>query len=267
MNPGSWMPRGASVASSTAELVVEVPHRQARRVDLEVEQRPVRVCHPTIVATSRTLRCVGFTRAELESFRDATVPDLIGPGLKLLFVGINPGPLDRGDADPLRPPRQPLLPGAAAGRRDRARDRPRHRHVRRRPRAPRRPRHRHHQPRAARHGEGVRADGSRAARGRRAAAPHGSRAPAAGRRRRRHHRLSSRVRIEDASNPAGSPSRSRAPSCGWSRTRAASTPTRRSRRWPPPTEPQPLPPACSDAGWCRRSVAATRDEARQQIRT
>ncbi|MGE3194860.1 MAG: mismatch-specific DNA-glycosylase [Microbacteriaceae bacterium] len=34
---------------------------------------------------------MGFTRAELESFRDATVPDLVGPGLKLLFVGINPG--------------------------------------------------------------------------------------------------------------------------------------------------------------------------------
>jgi len=34
---------------------------------------------------------MGFTRAELESFRDATVPDLIGPDLKLLFVGINPG--------------------------------------------------------------------------------------------------------------------------------------------------------------------------------
>jgi TDG/mug DNA glycosylase family protein len=33
----------------------------------------------------------GFTRAELESFRGATVPDLVGPGLKLLFVGINPG--------------------------------------------------------------------------------------------------------------------------------------------------------------------------------
>ncbi|MET0145981.1 MAG: mismatch-specific DNA-glycosylase [Ilumatobacteraceae bacterium] len=33
----------------------------------------------------------GFTRAELESFRDATVPDLVGPGLRLLFVGINPG--------------------------------------------------------------------------------------------------------------------------------------------------------------------------------
>jgi double-stranded uracil-DNA glycosylase len=34
---------------------------------------------------------MGFTRAELESFRDVTVPDLVGPGLKLLFVGINPG--------------------------------------------------------------------------------------------------------------------------------------------------------------------------------
>jgi TDG/mug DNA glycosylase family protein len=32
-----------------------------------------------------------FTRAELESYRDAEVPDLIGPRLKLLFVGINPG--------------------------------------------------------------------------------------------------------------------------------------------------------------------------------
>ena len=32
-----------------------------------------------------------FTRAELESFQDAVVPDLLGPGLRLLFVGINPG--------------------------------------------------------------------------------------------------------------------------------------------------------------------------------
>lgn len=32
-----------------------------------------------------------FSRDELESFRDATVPDLVGPGLRLLFVGINPG--------------------------------------------------------------------------------------------------------------------------------------------------------------------------------
>jgi TDG/mug DNA glycosylase family protein len=34
---------------------------------------------------------MGFTRAELERFRGATVPDLVGPGLRLLFVGINPG--------------------------------------------------------------------------------------------------------------------------------------------------------------------------------
>lgn len=32
-----------------------------------------------------------FTRAELEAYRDAEVPDLVGPGLRLLFVGINPG--------------------------------------------------------------------------------------------------------------------------------------------------------------------------------
>jgi double-stranded uracil-DNA glycosylase len=34
---------------------------------------------------------VGFTQAELQTFRNASVPDLAGPGLKLLFVGINPG--------------------------------------------------------------------------------------------------------------------------------------------------------------------------------
>jgi TDG/mug DNA glycosylase family protein len=34
---------------------------------------------------------VGFTRAELETFRGQEVDDLIGPNLKLLFVGINPG--------------------------------------------------------------------------------------------------------------------------------------------------------------------------------
>lgn len=34
---------------------------------------------------------MGFTRAELESFRGSSVPDLVGPGLSLLFVGINPG--------------------------------------------------------------------------------------------------------------------------------------------------------------------------------
>jgi double-stranded uracil-DNA glycosylase len=34
---------------------------------------------------------VGFTKDQLEQFRDATVPDLLGPECKLLFVGINPG--------------------------------------------------------------------------------------------------------------------------------------------------------------------------------
>jgi TDG/mug DNA glycosylase family protein len=34
---------------------------------------------------------MGFTRAELAAFRGHPVPDLVGPGLRLLFVGINPG--------------------------------------------------------------------------------------------------------------------------------------------------------------------------------
>lgn len=32
-----------------------------------------------------------FTQAELEAYRDEKVDDLVGPDLKLLFVGINPG--------------------------------------------------------------------------------------------------------------------------------------------------------------------------------
>src|SRR6476646_2465875 len=32
-----------------------------------------------------------FTRAQLESFRGARVDDLIEPGVRLLFLGINPG--------------------------------------------------------------------------------------------------------------------------------------------------------------------------------
>jgi TDG/mug DNA glycosylase family protein len=34
---------------------------------------------------------VRFTRAELEAFRGATLPDLVEPGVRLLFVGVNPG--------------------------------------------------------------------------------------------------------------------------------------------------------------------------------
>ena len=44
-----------------------------------------------ILAVCRTLDGMGFSRAELEAARDVTVSDLIGPGLRLLFVGINPG--------------------------------------------------------------------------------------------------------------------------------------------------------------------------------
>jgi TDG/mug DNA glycosylase family protein len=32
-----------------------------------------------------------FTRAQLESFRGAAIPDLVGPGIRLLLCGINPG--------------------------------------------------------------------------------------------------------------------------------------------------------------------------------
>jgi TDG/mug DNA glycosylase family protein len=34
---------------------------------------------------------MGFTRQELEAARSRTVDDLLGPGVRLLFVGINPG--------------------------------------------------------------------------------------------------------------------------------------------------------------------------------
>ncbi len=34
---------------------------------------------------------MGFSRAQLEAARTATVPDLVGPDPRLLFVGINPG--------------------------------------------------------------------------------------------------------------------------------------------------------------------------------
>jgi double-stranded uracil-DNA glycosylase len=34
---------------------------------------------------------VGFTKDQLETFRNRAVPDLIGPDCRLLFVGINPG--------------------------------------------------------------------------------------------------------------------------------------------------------------------------------
>jgi TDG/mug DNA glycosylase family protein len=44
-----------------------------------------------MMSVRSTLVRMGFTRQELEAARDVTVPDLVGPGLRLLFVGINPG--------------------------------------------------------------------------------------------------------------------------------------------------------------------------------
>jgi double-stranded uracil-DNA glycosylase len=34
---------------------------------------------------------VGFTREQLAAFEGKTVDDLLGPDVRLLFVGINPG--------------------------------------------------------------------------------------------------------------------------------------------------------------------------------
>ncbi|HLF44677.1 MAG TPA: mismatch-specific DNA-glycosylase [Acidimicrobiia bacterium] len=34
---------------------------------------------------------MGFTREQLEAFKGTTLPDLLGPDIRLLFVGINPG--------------------------------------------------------------------------------------------------------------------------------------------------------------------------------
>lgn len=36
-------------------------------------------------------RRMGFTREQLKAFHGASIPDLLGPGLRLLLVGINPG--------------------------------------------------------------------------------------------------------------------------------------------------------------------------------
>jgi double-stranded uracil-DNA glycosylase len=45
----------------------------------------------TPTTRARRSRPLGFTKEELETFRGASVPDLIGDDCRLLFVGINPG--------------------------------------------------------------------------------------------------------------------------------------------------------------------------------
>ena len=120
-------------------------------------------------ATSATARCascstsstaatglaVGFTRAELESFRDATVPDLVGPGLRLLFVGINPGLWTAATATHFAHPGNRFYPALRrAGVIERDIDRGAGVH-RRGPPLPRRAGDRHHEPRRAGHAAGI----------------------------------------------------------------------------------------------------------------
>jgi double-stranded uracil-DNA glycosylase len=56
----------------------------------------------------------GFTRAELESFRDASIPDLVGPDLRLLFVGINPGLWTAATGTPFAHPGNRFYPALVA---------------------------------------------------------------------------------------------------------------------------------------------------------
>lgn len=55
-----------------------------------------------------------FTRAELESFRDAEIPDLVEPGIRLLFVGINPGLWTAATMTPFAHPGNRFYPALAA---------------------------------------------------------------------------------------------------------------------------------------------------------
>jgi TDG/mug DNA glycosylase family protein len=55
-----------------------------------------------------------FTRAELESYRGASIPDLVGPGLKLLFVGINPGLWTAATQTPFAHPQNKFYPALVA---------------------------------------------------------------------------------------------------------------------------------------------------------
>ena len=54
--------------------------------------------------------------AELEAFTGATLPDLLGPQVRLLFVGINPGLLTVAVQAHFARRGQSLLPGSAPGR-------------------------------------------------------------------------------------------------------------------------------------------------------
>jgi TDG/mug DNA glycosylase family protein len=55
-----------------------------------------------------------FTRAQLESFRDTSIPPLVGPGLRLLFVGINPSLWTAATQTPFAHPGNRFYPALAA---------------------------------------------------------------------------------------------------------------------------------------------------------
>ena len=108
---------------------------------------------------------VGFTRTELEAFRDRSVPDLVGPDLRLLFVGINPGLWTAAVQTHFAHPGNRFYPalrraGILLRDIDRAAG-----HERRRPRPPPRARRRDHQSGEPGDGEGLGAASRRAPRG------------------------------------------------------------------------------------------------------
>ena len=199
---------------------------------------------------------MGFTRAELESVprrRGPRPPPGRRPAVAAAVRRHQPGPVDRRHAVPLRPPRQPVLPRAAARRDPHVPDRPGSGHDRRGPRRAPAAGDRHHQRGRASDGTGRRAHASRAAGGRRAApALVAERARRRGGR--RHHRLPHGVRRARARS-ASSPTLGRR-ACSWCPTRRASTPTRPSiagTRTPPAVRRGEASPEAT--GLIRRSAS------------
>ena len=135
-----------------AGFVATVAHDPA-----QIERRPI-----------SSARAWGSRRAELETLPRRHRARPRRSRAEAAVRRDQPGAVDGGDVDPLRPSRQPLLPGAVAGRGDRPADRPGRRDDRRRPPLPRRARDRDHQPRRP----GDAAGGGD--RGRRSCGPEGS---------------------------------------------------------------------------------------------
>lgn len=58
---------------------------------------------------------MGYSRAELESFRDATIPAFVRDDVRLLFVGINPGLWTAATGTPFARPGNRFWPALVAG--------------------------------------------------------------------------------------------------------------------------------------------------------